>query len=221
MENNDDAYSRWCSLLSIASENMRKASINGDGILLEAAAQHPLVDGLSPNEEFSARLDAALARYNEEKRTGNITKIYVPGSRHMMNGIEDSVSLSEAGLNYLVNHGVDPVDIYGESMNEKYKGSAGVYNSSDECYVSSKIFSDCGFSRLVCYCSPAQIARKALSYIQFGVLPEMCSVPCEKMFHNYVDEVFKYIPALINDGSGLQKESTISSKIRGSRKPGK
>ena len=69
MENIDDDYSRWISLLSIASDNMREASVNGGGVLLEAAAQHPLLDGLYPNEEFSARLNAAFDRYQEEKRS--------------------------------------------------------------------------------------------------------------------------------------------------------
>ena len=42
----------------------------------------------------------------------------------------------------------------------------------------------------------------------------MYSVPEDLMFHDYVDEVFKYIPALING----QKDN-INDKIKKSRKP--
>lgn len=61
--------------------------------------------------------------------------------------------------------------------------------------------------------------RKALSYIQFGILPDMYSVPCENMFHNYVDEVFLHIPTLIEDGTGLQSDSGEAIRLRNERMP--
>lgn len=54
--------------------------------------------------------------------------------------------------------------------------------------------------------------RKALSYIQFGVMPDIYSVPCKNMFHNYIDETFRYIPELINDKTGLQSNSKERSR---------
>lgn len=104
-------------------------------------------------------------------------------------------------------------------MNERYKGKDGVYNSSDECYVACCIFRDFGFGKLHSVCSPAQLMRKALSYIEFGYLPEMHSVPVDNMFHNYVDEVFLYIPRLLNDEGGLQGDSKEGERLRKLRTP--
>ena len=190
-----------------------------DGLLIEVAAQHPLIDGVYPNPEFSARLDAAIKRYELERENGETVKIYVPGSRHMQNGVADRISLSKAGCDYLETQGVDSADLYGEDANSKYKGDDGVYNSSDECYVAASLFRDLGFGRLASYCSPAQLMRKALSYIQFGVFPDMYSVPCDDMFHDYVDEIFIHIPVFLGDGTGLQVDSDEAKRLRELRKP--
>lgn len=39
------------------------------------------------------------------------------------------------------------------------------------------------------------------------------------MFHNYVDETFRYIPELINDKTGLQVNSKEAERLRKLRKP--
>lgn len=214
----DSQFLHWKKLADEACDAMEQVRKN-NGLLIEVAAQHPLIDGIYPNPEFSARLDAAIKRYELERENRETVKIYVPGSRHMQNGIADRISLSEAGCNYLEMHGVDPADLYGEDANLKYKGDDGVYNSSDECYVAASLFRDLGFGRLASYCSPAQLMRKALSYIQFGVLPDMYSVPCDDMFHDYVDEVFIHIPVFLGDGTGLQADSDEAKRLREIRKP--
>ena len=215
---NDSQFLHWRKLAEEARDVMAQVREN-DGLLIEVAAQHPLIDGIYPNPEFSARLDAAIKRYELERENRETVKIYVPGSRHMQNGIADRISLSAAGCNYLETHGVDPADLYGKDANSKYKGDDGVYNSSDECYVATRLFRDLGFGRLASYCSPAQLMRKALSYIQFGVLPDMYSVPCDDMFHDYVDEVFIHIPVFLGDGTGLQVDSDEAKRLREIRKP--
>lgn len=218
MAANDSQFLHWRKLAEEARDVMAQVREN-DGLLIEVAAQHPLIDGIYPNPEFSARLDAAIKRYELERENRETVKIYVPGSRHMQNGIADRISLSAAGCNYLETHGVDPADLYGKDANSKYKGDDGVYNSSDECYVATRLFRDLGFGRLASYCSPAQLMRKALSYIQFGVLPDMYSVPCDDMFHDYVDEVFIHIPVFLGDGTGLQVDSDEAKRLREIRKP--
>ena len=215
---NDSQFLHWRKLADEACDVMAQVRKN-DGLLIEVAAQHPLIDGVYPNPEFSVRLDAAIKRYELERENRETVKIYVPGSRHMQNGIADRISLSAAGCNYLETHGVDPADLYGKDANSKYKGDDGVYNSSDECYVATRLFRDLGFGRLASYCSPAQLMRKALSYIQFGVLPDMYSVPCEDMFHDYIDEIFIHIPVFLGDGTGLQVNSDEAKRLREIRKP--
>lgn len=214
----DSQFLHWRKLADEARDAMAQVREN-NGLLIEVAAQHPLIDGVYPNPEFSARLDAAIKRYELERENGETVKIYVPGSRHMQNGIADRISLSAAGCNYLETHGVDPADLYGKDANSKYKGDDGVYNSSDECYVATRLFRDLGFGRLASYCSPAQLMRKALSYIQFGVLPDMYSVPCEDMFYDYIDEIFIHIPVFLGDGTGLQVDSDEAKRLREIRKP--
>lgn len=213
-------FAEWQEKLSNANRYMEERS-RFDGALIEVAAQHPLVEGKRPNSEFSARLDAAYNLYVElRNRNVGPVKIYVPGSIHMMDGVCDEVSLSSAGCTYLIELGVPQEDLFGDEENLKYKGSLGVYNSSDECYVASCLFKEEAFGEFHCVCSPAQLLRKALSYISFGCLPLMHSVPCKEMFHSYVDEAFLYIPRLLADASGLQGEdSAEANRLRELRKP--
>ena len=142
---------------------MQEAKKNS-GVLIEVAAQHPLKAGEFPGEEFAKRLDAALEFYQKNVGSGERIKFYIPGSRHSYNGVADKVSLAKAGTEYLIAKGIKPEDIYGGAENLKYKGEAGVYNSSDECYVATELFEDNNFGKIVVFCSPAQLMRKALSF---------------------------------------------------------
>lgn len=212
-------FAQWQDKLHAARARMRERS-SRDGALIEVAAQHPLRDGELPNEEFSARLDAALDLYHALLVQGKApVRIYVPGSVHMYQGVSDKVSLSEAGCAYLERKGVPRDVLLGDDANERYKGAEGVYNSSDECYVASRIFDDHALGEMHCVCSPAQLLRKALSYVQFGCVPLMHSVPLEDMFHSYVDEAFLYIPRLLEDDSGLQEDSAEADRLRRERRP--
>lgn len=207
-------YIKWRKYYSDA-ENYMDSVYNNSGTLIEVAAQHPLTDSGEPGDEFRARLDSAIKfYYNLEKPS----KFYIPGSLHKFNGKVDRVSLSEAGKQYLIKNGIPENDIYAEDANKEFKPD-GVYNSSDECYVTANLFKKLGYGRLVCFCSPAQLMRKALSYIQFGVIPDIYSVPIKNMFHNYVDETFRYMPELINDKTGLQSNSKEAERLRKLRKP--
>lgn len=51
-----------------------------------------------------------------------------------------------------------------------------------------------------------------------GVMVEDVSI-VDSEFHNYVDEVFLYIPRLLEDRSGLQGNSKEGNRLRDLRKP--
>lgn len=215
----DDVLAEWRERLRVAQKTMRLRA-GRRGALIEVAAQHPLLDGRCPSDEFAARLDRACEMYWElRERGGEPIKVYVPGSRHMCDGVADDVSLSDAGCKYLVELGVPQTDIIGDEANLRYKGEVGVYNSSDECYVACRLFDELRYREMRCVCSPAQLLRKALSYVRFGYMPLMYSVPLDDMFHSYVDEALLYIPRLIADGGGLQGDSKEAERLRAERKP--
>lgn len=157
-------------------------------VLIEVAAQHPLKEGKFPGEEYAKRLDIAC------ELMGKDVYIYLPGSLH----VPDEISLSEAGKEYLLKKGV-PEDKITTTDDE-------VYNSTDECKVASRILVENEFAELICICSPAQLMRKALSYISFGVYPSFKIASCDELFHSYVEEATRNIPILLNGGKELERE---------------
>ncbi len=193
------AYTNYKKKEAKAFENMLKAKDN-NGILIEVAAQHPLIEGRFPNEEFKRRLDRAFDLYQKLCGQNEDVKIYVPGDVHY----DDKISLSLAGVNYLKEKGIATRDLYGQEKNDEYSED-GVYNSSDECYVAAKIFFDEKMKELYCVCSPAQLERKALSYIRFACLPHFIAVDVDDMYHSYVDEAFFKIPTMLNERSFRQE----------------
>lgn len=204
--------SKWNKKLLEAKNNSLRMSKQSEKIIIEVAAQHPLINGELPNVEFKGRLDKAI----DLSKKYNDVYFYVPGNIH----VPDKISLSEAGVKYLLDNGISKDRIYGLEANTKYKGIDGVYNSTDECYVASKIFFENQFGRLICVCSPVQLMRKALSYISFGIYPEIETFYADEMFHNYVEEYFRNIPALINETIFDKKSISLESELlRKERKP--
>ena len=121
-------------------------------VLIEVAAQHPLVDG-KPGEEFEYRLKKGIQIYNNEKGKGNEPIIYVPGSLHSIRNNSkwkiDKRTLSEAGRMYLIENGIPAKDIRADEANERFKED-GVYNSGDECLVATLIAMEEGIDRIIC-----------------------------------------------------------------------
>jgi hypothetical protein len=212
-----DTFEEWHAKY-LSAQNLMKERAENSSTLIEIAAQHPLHHGLYPNEEFRARLDRGRELFDNYKTRSNV-EIYVPGSRHVFEGRADQVSLSEAGQSYLIGQGVPPSVIHGEDLNLKYKGAAGVYGSADECYVAACYYKDSGFGALASVCSPAQMMRKTLHYIEFGVIPLNFTVPTMDGFHDYLDELFEQIPRVLTIDSRLQGESMEAKKLRDERKP--
>lgn len=157
-------------------------------VLIEVAAQHPLKEGKFPEEEYAKRLDIACELMGED------VYIYLPGSLH----VPDEVSLNEAGREYLLKKGI--------SEDKLITTEDEVYNSTDECEIASRILIENEFAELICICSPAQLMRKALSYISFGVYPSFRVASCDELFHSYVEEATRNIPILLNDGEELERE---------------
>lgn len=223
-ENSTKIY--WKEKQKAAIENMNKRN-TCSGILIEVAAQHPLKDGYIPNIEFQARLDAAIELYDKKKTEGFDVEIYVPGSIHLnFEGVPDKISLSAAGVNYLINHGIPPQIIHGDDLNQKYdelREHQGVYNSADECFVASKYFfeKDNYFRHCYSICSPNQSFRKMLLYIEQGVYPKIITVPTDNMFHDFVKELFDSLPYVVSDDHDYQsKYSKEAIRTRKERKPG-
>ena len=84
---------------------------------------------------------------------------------------------------------------------------------------SGKIFDELNYGELHCVCSSGQMMRKMLCYIHFGYVPYMHTVSCDVMYHDYIDEIFKFIPILLKDGCALQGETEEADRLRNLRKP--
>lgn len=209
----------WINKQLIAKEKT-KIKENRKGTLIECAAQHPLKNGDEPNKEFAARLDVGLELYRKLKNENQLVHIYIPGSIHMHNGVSDKISLSQAGKNYLIAKGVSENDILAEEQNNLYKGKDGVYNSADECFVASKIYENGDYKDLYCICSSNQLTKKALFYIEFGVIAKCISVPVDNMYHDLINELFVDVNTILNDDHDYQDEDKKMAQItRANRKP--
>ncbi len=215
----DQAQAYWQSRLQTARQFMLSRRGQYDSLLIEVAAQHPLKKGLLPGEEFRRRLDLAVTLYEKYTDQGLEVCLYVPGSRHRHGTAVDKVSLSKAGTDYLLKQGIPAENLLGEDVNRQYKGDAGVYNSADECYVASQIFINGQFDDLICICSPNQLMRKTLFYIEFGVLPQCYGVPAQNMFHDPIGELFHSIHnVLYLDHSWQDPESEAFIRSRETRR---
>lgn len=171
--------------------------------LIEIAAQHPLENGVMPGVEFTARLNEAIRLYRQLKSEDpqRIVKLFVPGSLHCENGQCDSISLAQAGINFLqerLNKDEAKDILTDEETNLKYMDEKGVYNSLDECYVASEIYKNDIIhnsdqqGQILCVCAPNQVMRKTLAYLRYG-LEVMCysvPVPGKTMYHNPIYEYF-------------------------------
>ena len=195
-------------------------------ILIETAAQHPLKDGLVPDTEFAARLDRTIRLYEEKTAQGYDVEIYVPGSVHLdFDGVPDECSLSQAGCTYLLEHGIPREVLHGEDLNDRFddrREQTGVYNSADECFVAAQYFltAEPAFGQLYCVCSPNQLMRKTLYYMQFGVIPQVVTVPVDQMFHHFLNEVYDKLPDILtNDHDCQSADSKEAHRTRQERRP--
>ena len=214
-----NARDYWTAQFAAARQFMYSRQ-NENSVLIEIAAQHPLVNGDQPGDEFSARLNRGVELFGTFRKLAPTVEIYVPGSLHVHESFPDSVSLSYAGTTYLEAAGIPRSVLHGDDLNLTYKGDAGVYNSADECFVAASYFKDRNFGRLVSVVSPAQLMRKTLHYAAFGVLPLSFTAPTEKMFHDYLEEIFDRIPYVLLVDHDLQSpESTEAAVLRAERKP--
>lgn len=214
-----EVIKKWKEKFEIACKYMeRRQSV--DRVLIEIAAQHPL-KGELPGEEFKARLDYGYQLYQKLSKSGKNVYIYVPGSKHMFNGNIDLLTLSEAGCRYLLSLGIEKDKLFGDNENMEFMGENGVYNSCDECFVSASIFNDYSFGQLHCVCSPNQVTRKQLFYLNYRIIPFIHTVSEEKMFHNFTDELFNSVPSVLYKYPDWSiPECPIFEKSRLERMPG-
>lgn len=194
-------------------------------ILIEIAAQHPLVDGVMPGEEFAVRLRFSIDLFRQLTSEGAEVEIYVPGSRLVDNGVEDKVSLSAAGCTFLQTNGVPDRVLHGDDLNDRYKGTTatqpGVCCSADECYVAACYWRDGGFGRLLSIVSVGQMHRKLLHFVEFGVYPFMHTVPTFVIAHDPIHEAMQMIPGVLYHDPDLQGPNSHEAiAFRRARLPG-
>lgn len=217
----ESAKEYWCRKQSLANIEGIKRKSKYHRVLIEIAAQHPL-DGNNPDVEFQKRLDYGAKLFYQLISEGVSASIYVPGSVHCFDGIQDPVSLSTAGKTYLMGQGIPEDCIFGDEMNYRYKANMGVYNSADECYVASQIFKNGKYADLYCVCSPNQMIRKQLFYLAFEVIPQFYTVPCDYLAHDTIYELFDAIPDVIFHDHTWQGEDSLNGiRTRRNRKPKK
>lgn len=209
MLSKEDAKEYWLEKQRVAKENMQRRR-KYEAVLIECASK-VLVDGYEPDLEFSARLNRTIELYQSLKRDNSTVRIYVPGSLHSTNGITDQCTLSTAGKRYLMNCGIPDSEILADSENAKYKGSEGVLNSADECFVASKIFLNGYYRELHCVCSPIQVTRKWFYYLEFGLIPLIHSVPIvDSEVMDIVNEQLRGVDNVIyNDHSAQSHDSEV------------
>lgn len=215
---------RWTERLQGALQAVRARHAVGSD-LIEVAAQHPLIDGIHPDHEFTARLERAAELYRASVAAGRHAEIYVPGSRFMDNGVEDRITLSAAGSRYLLERGIPAASVHGDDLNERYKGAGvpqpGVYCSADECFVATRYWTDGGFGRLLSVVSAGQLLRKMLHFVAFGVYPLMYSAPTLEAAHDPVAEALLMIPDVLMEDATLQAaDSRRAIAFRRSRMAG-
>jgi hypothetical protein len=186
-------------------------------VLIEISTQHPLKDGEFPALEYESRLLEGIRLMKKAQDEGYAAELYTGASRHREGNVDDVVSLAQAGERFLLEHGVSADILHTTDLIERYKGPQtlwpGVYNSSDEAFVSSSYFKDENFGQLWCVVGPAQLHRKALSYIWFGVVPLMYSVPVLETYHSYVREAFEIIPNVLSVDPSMQEADSPYAKL--------
>ena len=217
-----DARKDWEQKVEKAQQNMKLCQ-NLHNLLIEVASLHPLNPDGTPGMEFRLRLDYAVELYRNLKieNPDRQIHIYVPGSVHK----PDTISLSDAGKEYLIQCGIAEKDILGDEKNCEYKGIQGVYNSADECYVSAQIFRNGSYRLVYSVCSPHQFVRKTLFYIQFGVIPILHTVPLnpnefQTSPHDFLYEIFDALPDILyRDHDWQDPDSLDAIRTRKERKP--
>lgn len=138
--------------------------------LIVAHAQHPIENGIYPGNDFRARLDMAALTFRQPAEHSSQTLLYVPGSLHR----GDSVSLSEAGVDYLRDQGIPRDVLRGAEWNTLFRNEKGVYCTADEVEVAVRGLTEIAKSketgrRVVAVCALGQAARLKLHYDGFGL----------------------------------------------------
>lgn len=219
-------FNKWDGMYDVAVHNMELCAAASTEVFIEVAAQHPLKEGLYPDWEFEARLHEAVKRLLDPKTHldnphlhPKQVHIYVPGGRHKKDGVEDKVSLSEAGITWLKEHdcGLHTQLHGGDELNRRLTNGRGIFNGEDECDAAVRMFKELKAGRFICICSQGQMMRKALAYIQRGYYPEFVVLPGRH--HNPVWEAFHGIPRLIGTGEAMSEAERLARVADRSAEP--
>ena len=64
------------------------------------------------------------------------------------------------------------------------------------------------FYKLISICSPNQLMRKTLFYLENELLAHVITVPCDRMSHNFLYELFKSVPYVLKEDHSWQSENS-------------
>lgn len=171
----------WYRLEEQARQNSLKYLQNGTkSALIAIKGQHPLNADGTPGKEYAMRLDEAL-KIKAELDSQGMTAIFMTfGGVHTGN---NSVSLAEAGADYLAEHGVPEYDIIQRRS---------VFSGNDEDRLAAEQFKRGEFARLYVCLSAGQWERTRLYYIYMGLQPELRPITCleERPHHSMVCELW-------------------------------
>lgn len=169
----------------------REQSSVADTTLIIPAAQHPLVEGVTPCPEFHRRLESALAIHDQIVLGGGKAAFFLPGNRHHdpHSGMTDRVALYDAAGRWLVNWGIAPKELHGKDWMDEF--GKNVYNGADEISVASRGFVvNSHLQNAIYVCSPGQRSRAELYALAYGlpldvVVPETLSTGSKDQFHAF------------------------------------
>jgi hypothetical protein len=187
--------------------------------LIEVSTFH-LIDGEKPDHEFIAILNSAAQLYFQKKQELSRVQIILSAGIYKEKGKVTKISPAEAAIRFLIKIGVPREDIIGEEAREEYLKDEGVYSTADESFVAAEYYLNHQIGELYSITDPAQLLRKALHYIWFGVYPLMYATPVKESHHNYIREIYRNIPNVRDmDPTGQDKNTFYYKYTRRERKP--
>lgn len=157
----DEIY-QWACLEETARLNSLTRRSKGSKTLVAIKAQHPLNADGTPGPEYEARLKKALIVKAELEDRGLSVEFMTFGGVHEGH---KTMSLAQAGTNWLVEHGVDQSVITTVPV---------VFSGNDEDRMAAEKFqNDQNYSELHVVLSAGQWERARLYFIFCGWQPEM------------------------------------------------
>lgn len=174
--------------------------------ILAIKAQHPLRSDGTPGAEYTARLRKALeVKQKLEADNFQVTLMTFGG----IHAGHNTISLAEAGAQWLIEHKVDPTDILIRSA---------IYSGNDEDDTAIVEFENDQYAELHIVLSAGQVARTYLFCVAMGWIPTLHAISFidSKPHHSMVCEIWGTWPGSLNDfrNNGTKALQSATEAIR-------